>query len=204
MQAPSMQAKGVYAPRVPYAFDERVRTSPARSPLDFVRPLNLYSLTAAADVAMLHRRTNSTKRTAQDTSTSSSSNGAPAANTAYKPLRRESAQFYATPKSGQKARYNLPSPSPLQVGLGSPYATGSFSSAGATYSGNAGGYFGTEAGGYGYPNYGNTVDLGGSAGASGSKVGPDLLRKARIGIDWMRRGFEDAARVDKSVTLVWR
>ncbi|KAK4684661.1 hypothetical protein P7C73_g5507, partial [Tremellales sp. Uapishka_1] len=58
----------------------------------------------------------------------SSSSSAPAAvNSTHTPLRRPSARLYATPQSGIKAQYDLPSPTP-SYSLGSPslYANRSF------------------------------------------------------------------------------
>lgn len=130
-------------------------------------------------------------------------------NKTYTPLRRQSSGLYAsqTPASGQRARYNLPSPSPVIIP----------SSPGYTRRPSAGGY-GPASPGQGYfPPNGNTLGLGGygnghsySDGAGGgSGAGWEdgvqgVVKLVRVSLGRLGKGLEDAARMDRSWTLVWR
>ena len=143
---------------------------------------------------MLHRRTNTDSSPAVP---SPSSSTPPVVNTAYKPLRRASSNLYSTPQSGAKARYSLPAPSPgLSVNTGGPLYGGS------------GGLAPPGAGGVGYaPNgyghgLGGTFDLAESQRSAGGGTA-DWADMARTGLERAKRGFEDAARVDRSLSLVW-
>lgn len=133
---------------------------------------------------MLHRRTNTDTTNARPSLASPlpAISTPPKQNTAYRPLRRPSQTLYATPQSGAKPRYSLPSPSP---GL-------TVNTAGHGLGGN----------GYGF---GGAYDLTPDYGTgSSSKSGPiDYIGNVRGVLDRLRRGLEDACRIDKSLTMVF-
>ena len=149
--------------------------------------------------AMLHRR--------QAGSTSSApppaSNAPPRdTNQAFKPLRRESGSLYSPPVivgSPSKPRYPIPSASPALNNYASQ-ASSSYFPAPAGPS-NAG-----HGAGYGFqPSYngGNTFDLTEKLGSFPGTT-DEWMAAVRHGIDTLRRGFGDAARLAKSWSMAWR
>ena len=139
---------------------------------------------------MLHRRTNTDTAGRPPLSSPPVISTPPKSNTAYTPLRRPSQNLYATPQSGIKARYNLPSPS---LGL----------SPGLTVNTAGYGTGGNGSNGYGF---GGAYDLSHDYPAeSSSRRGSesvDYMGNVRGTLDKLRRGLEDACRIDKSLTMV--
>lgn len=138
---------------------------------------------------MLHRRTTSSARAGNP---SISGLGQPTnVNKAYTPLRRPSQTLYNTPQSsGSKARYTLPSPSPIGVGS---------SSNGGLYVNTAGN--GGHGGSY-FPS-GSTrssIDLGDEPLAQQRR---HWTRHGRVGMERMKMGLRDGLKLDRSLGLVW-
>lgn len=128
----------------------------------------------------------------------------PTINTAYTPLRRPSTGLYGTPpgaNGGLKARYKMPSPSPSFSGpSGLP---------GATSPGLAPNGYGMYTGGGGGAGAASAAyDLSGNGGFGSGSSRDDLmgtiLRGAKRAAENLRRGLEDAVRLDRSFSLVWR
>jgi hypothetical protein len=128
---------------------------------------------------MLHRRPPSTSAVPTFSAAPSSPIPPPSnRNKAYTPLRRQSSNLYGTPPGQMKPRYNLPSPSPgLSVHTG--------------YNSNQVFPFPT-------PHQGNYGAFEGQGDWKDTS-----LSLFRTNVDYSRRGFNDALRMDRSWGLVW-
>ncbi|EIW70754.1 hypothetical protein TREMEDRAFT_61261 [Tremella mesenterica DSM 1558] len=128
---------------------------------------------------MLHHRFNSNTTSTSHSSGIGPSKSAPPSNKTYTPLRRQSSGLYATPQSGTKVRYPMPSPNLT------PYADGSPLPVYPSYP--------SSNGGYGVPD-GPELSIQGNN---------PVLAVVRHGLDGLRLGLADAARLDRSWSLVW-
>lgn len=102
-------------------------------------------------------------------------------NKAYAPLRRQSSGLYATPQSGQRARYSLPSPS----------LTPNTHASGASFL---------------HPSLGSNPNGAYDIGEEhfGLDVRTGVLAAVRVELDGFKQGFSDAIRLERSFSLVWR
>ncbi|WVQ99299.1 hypothetical protein IAU59_006431 [Kwoniella sp. CBS 9459] len=143
-------------------------------------------------------------------------------NTAYTPLRRQSANFY--PSNGSQsqsipsafrntnaapsARYNLPLPSPLNIssGSGASYPTSSSQyqsgpSYGNGYQPGAGG--GGAGGGYGYGSSFGVDNVSGGGGRELDLSAEGIKKFVRDFMGNVSAGLRDGLKLEKSWNLVW-
>ncbi|WVF71591.1 hypothetical protein IAT40_006399 [Kwoniella sp. CBS 6097] len=175
---------------------------------------------------MLHRRPTASTSVSASGSVSAGNSTPPrrdsntktptSTNTAYKPLRRQSANLYPNPNSNASqsipsafnnpnapsARYNLPLPSPLNISSGGAYPAPPPSSPGYSY-GNV-----YQPNGYGYP-VGPSSSSGYQGGASGRGRGEfelsaeGMRRSIRDFMGNVSTGLRDGLKLEKSWNLVW-
>ncbi|OCF36736.1 hypothetical protein I316_01332 [Kwoniella heveanensis BCC8398] len=135
-------------------------------------------------------------------------------NTAYRPLRRQSANLYpnasqSTPSAfsnpdAPSARYTLPIPSPLNISSGSYAAPASSSQQGLAY-GNS-----YQPNGYGFssgPGPGYVAGYEGGGGGGGRRVvdfsAEGMKRIISDFVDNVGAGLRDGLKLEKSWNLVW-
>jgi hypothetical protein len=162
---------------------------------------------------MLHRRPTGSGNSSTLPPRSTPSTSTPTKNTAYTPLRRPSANLYpgssngysygGAPGAGSGAKYTLPSLSPGYSGINLTPQPSTGTGGGSAYA-PAQGYFqngGSGGGGLGVFDLGDEP----SKAKSWSEWSvEDVMANTRGGLEKFRRGLEDALRLDRSFSLVWR